>query len=229
MRAASDQSSCLDGLSSPPTGQAGGSGPRAIDRSWPGRLALGLSLGAMLALLVWSATHTDLPQFQGKAMTGRLACFPLAAAVVPVGWWLARRRLRRPVPFPYAAAVLMTLPFVVDLAGNATRLYVEVENFDDAVHAVNPVLFVAALALLLDRTGVPRWASWTMAFGLGCAGHIAWEIIEYLLLEGVGAVELDLSLRDTLTDQAWGLLGAAVGATLPLRRARRFSGGQGDA
>ena len=190
------------------------SGPTA--RSWLGPLALALTLGALVALLVWSATHGDLPQFQGKAMTGRLACFPLAAAVVPAGWWFAQRRLRRPVPFPYAAAVLMTLPFVIDLAGNATRLYVELEDFDDAVHAVNPVLFVAALALLLDRTRVPRWATWTMAFGIGCAGHIVWEIIEYLLLEGIGAVELDLSLRDTLTDQAWGLLGAVVGASLPL-------------
>ena len=186
------------------------------DRVWLGPLALALTLGALVALLVWSATHGDLPQFQGKAMAGRLACFPLAAAVVPAGWWFARRRLRRPVPFPYAAAVLMTLPFVIDLAGNATRLYVELEDFDDAVHAVNPVLFVAALALLLDRTRVPRWATWTMAFGIGCAGHIVWEIIEYLLLEGIGAVELDLSLRDTLTDQAWGLLGAVVGASLPL-------------
>jgi hypothetical protein len=190
------------------------SGPTA--RAWLGPLALALTLAALVALLVWSATHDDLPQFQGKAMTGRLACFPLAAAVVPAGWWFAQRRLRRPVPFPYAAAVLMTLPFVIDLAGNATRLYVELEDFDDAVHAVNPVLFVAALALLLDRTRVPRWATWTMAFGIGCAGHIVWEIIEYLLLEGVGAVELDLSLRDTLSDQAWGLLGAVVGASLPL-------------
>jgi hypothetical protein len=55
-----------------------------------------------------------------------------------------------------------------------------------------------------------------MAFGIGCAGHIVWEIVEYLLLEGVGAVELDLSLPDTLSDQAWGLLGGAIGASLAL-------------
>jgi hypothetical protein len=200
----------------PRTGQPPVSSAGPADGARLGALALALTLGALVALLVWSATHDDLPQFQGKAMTGRLACFPLAAAVVPAGWWFAQRRLQRPVPFPYAAAVLMTLPFVIDLAGNASRLYVELEDFDDAVHAVNPVLFVAALALLLDRTRVPRWATWTMAFGIGCAGHIVWEIIEYLLLEGVGAVELDLSLRDTLSDQAWGLLGAVVGASLPL-------------
>ena len=192
-----------------------------------GKVALAVGAAALVGLIVWSATHPDLPQFRGKAMAGRLACFPLAALLVLAGWWLASRRRGRRLAFPYEAAALVTWPFVIDLAGNATRqpadleqrtfgLYASLEYFDDAVHAVNPVLFVCAITALLDRTGVPRWASWVMAFGIGCAGHILWEIIEYLLLEGIGAVELDLSLRDTLSDQAWGLLGAAVGASLAM-------------
>jgi hypothetical protein len=84
------------------------------------------------------------------------------------------------------------------------------------------VLGVAGIALLLDRTGVPRWSVWTMAFGLGCAAHIGFEIIEYALLMGFGAVELGLTLRDTLFDLGWGVLGAALGACAPwLAGARR--------
>lgn len=176
---------------------------------------LGLAVSALVGLLLWSAANTDLPQFRDKATPIRLVCSPIAAAVVPGAWWLAARRGRR-MPFPHLPALLVTLALVIDLAGNAASLYLTVEDFDDAVHVVNPLLLVAAAALLLRRTGVPRWAVWVMAFGLGCAGNVVWELLEYALMMGVGAVELRLSLRDTLSDQAWGLLGSAVGATLPL-------------
>lgn len=181
-----------------------------------GPALLAVVTAAFAGLLVWSATHSNLPQFQGKAMAGRLAFFPFAALIVPIGWRIAVRRRGRPLPFPWLTASLVMLPFVIDLAGNATKLYATLDRFDDVVHTVNPVLFVAAVASLLDRADVPRWSVWTMAFGLGCAGHIVWEVIEYILLEGFGSVALHLTLRDTLSDQTWGLLGAAVGASLPL-------------
>jgi hypothetical protein len=182
---------------------------------------LGLTLAVLAWVLLWSATNADLPQFRDKATPIRLVCSPVAAAVVPACWWLAARRGHRRLPFPYVPALLVALPLVIDLAGNAAGLYVSVEDFDDAVHLVNPMLLVAAAALLLRSTGVPRWAVWVMAFGLGCAGNVVWELLEYVLMMGVGAVELRLSLRDTLSDQAWGLLGAAVGAAAPLLRRSR--------
>lgn len=172
-------------------------------------------MATLAALVLWSATHVGLPQFRDKAMPIRLICSPVAAALVPTAWWLAVRRGRRQIPFPQVPALLVALALIIDLAGNATRLYVEVEDFDDAVHLANPMLLVAAATLLLLQTGVPRWTVWGMAFGLGCAGNITWELLEYVFMEG-GAVGLRLSLRDTLSDQAWGLLGAAAGATLPL-------------
>jgi len=167
---------------------------------------------ALFAFLIWGALHTDLPQYDGKAMAGRFVGYPIVALLVPLGWLVACRRQRRRLAFPFGAAVLVTFPFVIDLWGNTFRLYIENEHFDDVVHAINPVLFVAAFALLLDRTGVPRWATWIMAFGIGCAGHILWETLEYWLLEGFGAVELDLSLADTLSDLGWGMVGAIIGA-----------------
>lgn len=189
---------------------------RPAGRSPVGALLLILVMVALAGLLLWSGAHGHLPQFQGKAMDIRLACVPLAAAVVPASWWLARRLGHRQLAFPYTPAVLVALSLTIDLAGNATRLYDTVEHFDDAVHAINPLLLVAALTCLLGHTGLPRWAMWVMAFGLGCAGNIAWELAEYGLMDLLGATELGLSLPDTLSDQAWGLLGAAVGATVPL-------------
>lgn len=110
---------------------------RAAGRSFSGVVLLGLTVLALVGLL-WSATHGDLPQFQGKAMEIRLVCVPVAATVVPTSWWLAGHVCQRRLAFPYTPAVLVVLSLVIDLAGNATRLYDTVEYFDDAVHAVNP-------------------------------------------------------------------------------------------
>jgi len=181
-----------------------------------GPVAYGPALTALVVLLVHGTINPDLPQFDGKAMAARLVLFPIAAVIVPLGWWVVQRRRRHlRVAYPWAAATLLVLPFVIDLVGNAFTLYIDIERFDDVVHTINPILGVAGVALLLDRSGPPRWAVWTMAFGLGCAAHICFEIIEYLLLEGLGAVELDLSLQDTLSDLAYGMLGAAIGALAP--------------
>ncbi len=188
-----------------------------------GPVAFTIVVLTLLGFLVHATFNPDLPQFDGKAMAARLLLFPLAAAVVPAGWWIVRRRRGPGVAFPWAAATLLVLPFVIDLIGNAFTLYIDIERFDDAVHTINPVLGVAGIALLLDHTSAPRWAVWTMAFGLGCAAHICFEIIEYLLLVGIGAVELGLTLKDTLSDLAAGLIGAAIGAFAP------WIGGSGGA
>lgn len=184
-----------------------------------------LALTLLALLVLWSATHVGEPQFRGKGMAVRLTCTPMAAAALPLGWWLTRNRRRHAGGFPHVPALLVTLPLVIDLAGNAAGLYRQVEYFDDAVHVVNPLLLVAAAAMLLDRSTVPRWATWVMAFGLGCAGNIAWELVEYQMMMQLGAVELRLSLADTLSDQAWGLLGALAGATLPLLTSPRAAEG----
>ena len=197
---------------------------RVTGGSQRGVLLLGVATSVLAGLLLWSAAHADLPQFTDKAMPIRLACSPIAAVLVPGTWWLLLRGGRRRLPFPCTPSLLVALSLIVDLAGNATGLYDGIEYFDDAVHLVNPLLLVTAVGLLLAQTGVPRWTVWIMAFGLGCAGNIAWELMEYVLMEGVGAVALHLSLRDTLSDQAWGVLGTITGATvavLPSARVRQ--------
>ena len=89
----------------------------------------------MIGLLLFGA-FSGLQQFEGKAFVRRLATYPVAALVVPLVWTLRRRR----PSYPYAADVLLTLPFLIDTAGNALDLYDMIEWWDDANHLVNRAL-----------------------------------------------------------------------------------------
>jgi hypothetical protein len=79
-------------------------------------VAAKVSLGLLLAHAV---ANPDLPQYAGKAMQGRALGYPIAVLVLPAGWALLGRRR----PFPALADLLITLPFLVDTAGNALDLY----------------------------------------------------------------------------------------------------------
>jgi hypothetical protein len=63
---------------------------------------------ALLALLIFAVSRPDLPQFAGKAMTGRAIAYPLAILVVPVAWWCTARR--GSAAYPYVLDILVGLP-----------------------------------------------------------------------------------------------------------------------
>jgi len=75
---------------------------------------------ATVALLAWAVASPDLPQFQGKAFTGRALAYPVALLVVPAAWWLFARRS---IQFPVVPDILIGLPFLIDVLGNALNLY----------------------------------------------------------------------------------------------------------
>ena len=100
------------------------------------------------------AEPAGLPQFQGKAFAGRAIAYPIALAIVPVVWLL----LRRPIPYPVVPDILIGLPFLIDMVGNALGLYDSVEWWDDANHLVNWWLHTAAIAILLAGTDLARAA-----------------------------------------------------------------------
>jgi hypothetical protein len=72
---------------------------------------------ALVGLLLLAVLKPDLPQFEGKAMAGRAATYPLAAIIVPIGWWLWGRHKAR--QYPYGLDILLVLPFLIDVVGNA--------------------------------------------------------------------------------------------------------------
>ena len=89
----------------------------------------------------------DLPQFAGKAMTGRAIGYPLAALAVPAAWWLLGRR--RGAAYPFAVDVLVVLPFLIDMAGNAA-------NSATPALAAEPVTASTSSGTAIPEIRVPR-------------------------------------------------------------------------
>jgi hypothetical protein len=181
-------------------------------------LALDIALKALLVgLLVFAVARPDLPQFAGKAMTGRAIAYPLATLIVPVAWWLVRRR--RPVSYPWALDILLVLPFLIDTGGNALNLYDTIEWWDDANHFVNWALQTAAVGLVL------RYAPWSwrvraaMGFAYAVTAAVLWEFMEYVTFVP-NSPEAASAYADTLGDIALGMLGGLPTAIGTARMSR---------
>ena len=128
---------------------------------------------------------------------------------MPLVWWL---RGRRP-PYPYALDILLVLPFLIDVAGNATNLYDTIDRWDDANHFVNWAILVAAFGQLLLRLRVGRWEAFGLAVGFGAVTAMLWEFAEYFTFIR-NSPELRTAYTDTLGDLALGLAGSILAAAL---------------
>ena len=177
----------------------------------------------VLALCVLVLLRPDLPQLQGKAMTARALLSPFGIFVLAVGWRLVTRRRAAPPPFPFLADILLTLPFAVDLLGNALDLYDPVPWFDDVTHLVGGTCITGGIGLLLRPVKLSPAVAAGLMVGLAAVVIILWEEMEYVAFIR-HSPELATAYEDTLGDQALGLLGAAVATLavlLPTRRPRR--------
>ena len=159
---------------------------------------------ALVGLLVFGA-FSGLQQFEGKAFFWRLLTYPVASLVVPVVWAARHRRSS----YPHAADILLTLPFLVDTAGNALDLYDTIEWRDDANHLVNWALLSGAVAALCLTNRVRTWATLAFVVGFGAVTAILWEIAEYYAFIR-RSPELDTAYTDTIGDLALGLTGSVM-------------------
>ena len=165
---------------------------------------------ATVGLLAWAVLNPDLPQFTGKAFTGRALAYPVALMVVPIGWWLFGRSR---IAYPVGADILLGLPFLIDVAGNALDLYDTIEWWDDANHLVNWALHTSAVALLL-RAG--SWGYRTrvaLAFCWAVTTAVLWEFAEYVTFVP-GSPEAATAYADTLLDIALGMVGGGIAAVV---------------
>ena len=162
-----------------------------------------------IGLLIFALVAPDLPQFQGKAFAGRAIAYPVALAIVPLAWWLFGRGR---VSFPVATDVLLGLPFLIDMAGNALNLYDSIGWWDDANHLGNWALHTAAITILVRGRVAPiivvavgvAWASTTA---------ILWELGEYVAFVP-NSPEAATAYADTLGDLGLGLLGGTIAAVV---------------
>lgn len=164
-----------------------------------------LAIKVVLVGLLVVGAFSGLQQFEGKGYSWRLASYPIAAVVVPVAWRLLGRR----PPYPYAVDLLLTLPFLVDTAGNALDLYDTIVWWDDANHFVNWALLSGAVGALAWRHRVVRWQTVAFVVGFGAVAAILWEIGEYFAFIRDSS-ELDTAYADTLGDMSLGLSGSVV-------------------
>ena len=90
-------------------------------------------------------------------------------------------RRRRPAStYPYGVDILITLPFLIDVAGNTLDLYDSISWWDDLNHFVNWGILVAGFALLLRRLRIAPLELAGLAIGFGAATAIVWELAEYV-------------------------------------------------
>ena len=160
---------------------------------------------AVLIGLLAIGAFSGLQQFEGKAFLWRLAIYPIAALIIPVIWTMLGRR----PAYPYAADVLLTLPFLIDTAGNALDFYDTIGWWDDANHFVNWMLLSGAVGVLAWRNRTGRWESVAFVVGFGAVSAILWEVAEYYAFIRHSS-ELSTAYFDTLGDLALGLTGSVV-------------------
>jgi hypothetical protein len=170
---------------------------------------------ALVGLLAFGA-FSGLQQFEGKAFGARLATYPLSVLVVPAAWWL----LARAAPYPYAVDILLAVPFLIDVVGNAADLYDTIDWWDDANHFVNWAILTSALAQLLLRLRTGRWVVLGLTVGFGAVAAILWEVGEYYAFIR-HSDELRTAYTDTLGDLSLGLAGSVLAGVVGLLLARR--------
>ena len=155
---------------------------------------------ALVGLPVFGA-FSELQQFEIAAI--RREGVPLEVAHVPGGQPGRSGGVGSAVPhrssYPYAADILLTLPFLVDTAGNTLDLYDTIEWWDDANHLVNWALLSGAVAALCLTNRVRPWATLALVIGFGAVTAILWEIAEYYAFIR-RSPELDTAYTDTLGD-----------------------------
>ena len=162
----------------------------------------------LVCLLVFGA-FSGLQQFEGKGFLWRLITYPVAILVLPVAW----KVWRRDSAYPFAADILITLPFLIDTAGNSLDLYDTVEWWDDANHLVNWALLSGGCGALVTRLRHGFWLTSALVTGFGATTAILWEIAEYLAFIRVSP-ELETAYIDTLGDMTLGLMGSVAAATI---------------
>ncbi len=168
---------------------------------------------ALILLLLHAVVFPDLEQYAGKGIASRLLTYPISIILVPIVVFALGAK--RPKKYPHLIDICVAMPFVLDTLGNALNLFNTISWFDDIMHFINWVPWVAGFGLALRyNRGLPRWNVAGLAVGYGAITHILWEIGEYFAFIKGNPDEFATAYEDTLGDLALSLTGSFVGAVL---------------
>jgi hypothetical protein len=173
---------------------------------------------ATIACAIDGFVNADTPRLRGKAIRARAVGYTAGLFIVPAIWRSLPDRGR----YPRGLDLAVTVPLLIDAAGNATGLYQEA-HLDDVVHFVNAAIVSGvAGALFGTRTDDP-WEAALAGAGTAIAGETFWEIAEYVAMKA-GADGMGLTYADTMADLAESALGAMTGGLITWLRMPRDRG-----
>ncbi len=169
-------------------------------------LTIGFGVDALL--------HADSKRFRGKAMRPRAAGYIAALFIVPIAW-LARRGRDE---YPTALDLAVTMPLLLDAAGNAFGIY-DSAHVDDVVHTMNAAIVAGVAGALATPHVDEPWQAALIGGAVAVVGETAWETLEYSAFR-LGQRGMNLSYADTMDDIYVTWLGAAAGMAVTLATAR---------
>jgi hypothetical protein len=177
--------------------------------------ALAAAKAATVAFGIDALLHANSPRFAGKAMRVRAVGYLGALCIVPLAWRLLPNRGR----YPRGLDTAVTIPLLLDAAGNGLGIY-EDAHVDDVVHFANAAIAAGVAGALVAPQVDERWHAAVVATALATSAASVWEIMEYAALR-MGANGMGLSYADTMDDLIESTLGAVVGGLFTLTRVPR--------
>jgi hypothetical protein len=182
-------------------------------------LPLTIALKALVIGLTALGAFGGLERFEEKGFGWRLLWYPIAVLALPAVW----RLFFRDRAYPYAADVLLAIPFFVDVMGNVLDLYDTIGWWDDVNHFANWLFLSLGAGALLLRTRLDPLLSAGLVIAFGSTLVILWEIGEYLTFLRGNEDERFTLYTDTIGDMTFGLAGSLLAATVTFLAARRRS------
>ena len=173
-----------------------------------GWAVLGLTKAATLTYTLEAVVRPHQPKYKGKAMRIRSLGYLGGLALVPALWAAGDRSER----YPLAADIAMTVPLLVDAAGNSLGIYDEA-RIDDAVHFLNAAVLSSLFGAVISSRMRSREAAAAATVAFGLIGEAAFDGMEYAA-ERIGFTGLGLSPADTIADMTLAALGTALAAAV---------------
>lgn len=156
----------------------------------------------------------------GKGMEFRAPFFILGAFVL-----MLFARAGKLAHYSHKADAIFTIPFLLDTYGNIFGLFDGFRWYDDIIHALNWICFVAVFQIFNSQKCSDKKSAFILGAGFGALLIILWEIAEWVVsVDGIfGVAGLKLSYEDTVGDLVTSTFGGIVGSMLGIYANKRQS------